>query len=95
MNILNRVTRALALAATLFSGGILRLSAALPRDVGPQSTAVNLSGYTTVAYVDARQGSDLTGDGSRAKPWASLPHALESRVGCHWWRVHASGSDPG
>lgn len=78
MNILNRVTRALALAATLFSGGILRLSAALPRDVGPQSTAVNLSGYTTVAYVDARQGSDLTGDGSRAKPWASLPHALES-----------------
>ena len=78
MNPFTRVARALVLAITLCSCGIPSISAALPHDVGPQSPTVNLSRYTTVAYVDARQGNDLTGDGSRAKPWASLPHALES-----------------
>lgn len=51
--------------------------AALPPDAGPRSSAVNLSGYATVSYVDATRGDDITGDGSREKPWASLPQALE------------------
>ena len=78
MKALHRGLRVLVLAASLFIGGTLSLRAALPREVGPKSPVVNLTGYATVAYVDARQGNDLTGNGSRAKPWASLPRALES-----------------
>lgn len=65
----------LAVAAGVLAGSLLR--GAPPADVGPQSPAVDLSRYAEVRYVDVASGSDLTGDGSRAKPWASLPHALE------------------
>lgn len=62
----------LALATTTVAA-----HAALPADVGPQSPAVDLSPYATVRHVDAARGDDVAGDGSREKPWASLPHALE------------------
>ena len=57
------------------SGGV---SAAPLQDVGPQSSGVDLARYARVHYVDLRLGDDVTGDGSRSKPWASLPHALEN-----------------
>ena len=53
------------------------LHAAVPPDIGPQSPAVDLSRYAVVRYVDAVRGDNVSGDGSREKPWASLPHALE------------------
>ncbi|MCB1123126.1 MAG: right-handed parallel beta-helix repeat-containing protein [Verrucomicrobiae bacterium] len=46
-------------------------------DVGPQSSKVDLALYSRVSYVDQRLGDDVTGDGSKAKPWASIIHALE------------------
>lgn len=52
--------------------------AAPPADVGPQSHAVDPGRYAIVRYVDQRRGDDVTGDGSREKPWASIPHALEN-----------------
>ncbi|MSU48235.1 MAG: right-handed parallel beta-helix repeat-containing protein [Opitutus sp.] len=69
---LRTVVQSLALAAT----GVAAF-AALPVDVGPQSPPVDLSRYAQVRYVDARRGDDIAGNGSREKPWASLPHALE------------------
>ena len=51
--------------------------AAVPADVGPRSPAVDLAGYAAVSYVDAARGDDIKGDGSRERPWASLPVALE------------------
>jgi hypothetical protein len=42
---------------------------------GPRNQAVPLSEYQTVRYVSAA-GSDRSGDGTKAKPWATLPHAL-------------------
>lgn len=51
--------------------------AALPPDVGPHAAPVDLARYARLHHVDAGRGSDVTGDGSREKPWASLPHALE------------------
>lgn len=51
--------------------------AAVAPDVGPRSPAIDLSVYTEVRYVDAGRGDNIAGDGSREKPWASLPHALE------------------
>ncbi len=60
-----------------FAFGAATLDAAVPRDVGPRSPAVDLAGYASVAHVDAARGDDVTGDGSREKPWASLPVALE------------------
>jgi len=68
------------LPALLALGTVLAtsVSAALPPSVGPQSPAVDLSPYASVRCVDARQGDDVAGDGSREKPWASLPHALEN-----------------
>ena len=49
-----------------------------PADVGPRSPPVDLARYAIVRYVDARRGNDGEGDGSRERPWASLPHALEN-----------------
>lgn len=62
----------LALVATI-SGA----TATASTNLGPQSPAVDLSRYAIVRYVDAARGNDVTGDGSREKPWASLPHGLE------------------
>lgn len=67
------VSFSLALAATL-----LAARAGVPADVGPQSPAVDLAAYAQVRYVDGHRGDDVAGDGSRDKPWASLPHALEN-----------------
>ncbi len=71
---------AIARSFVLFLACTLSLSslpAALPSDVGPQSLAVDLARYALVRHVDAQRGNDVSGDGSREKPWASLPHALE------------------
>jgi hypothetical protein len=65
-------------ALTLLFALAARGSAALPPSVGPQSPAVDLSPYASVRCVDARRGDDVSGVGSREKPWASLPHALEN-----------------
>jgi hypothetical protein len=54
-----------------------RTFAAPPANVGPQSAPVELGKYAKVHYVDVQRGDDLKGDGSREKPWASLPFALE------------------
>jgi hypothetical protein len=69
-----------------FASGVLALmigfgnpaSAAPPSNVGPQSPDVDPSRYARVRYVDGQRGNDVTGDGSREKPWASLPHGLEN-----------------
>ena len=50
------------------------LAAALP---GPHTAPFNPAPYTTVLHVDAGRGQDATGDGSIARPFASLPAALE------------------
>jgi hypothetical protein len=54
------------------------LRAAPPANVGPQTVAIDLSRYANVRHVDGQRGDDVTGDGSREKPWASLVHALEN-----------------
>jgi hypothetical protein len=63
---------------TLLAVACAALRAAPPANVGPQTTAVDLSRYANVRHVDVQRGDDVTGDGSREKPWASLPHALEN-----------------
>jgi parallel beta-helix repeat protein len=68
----------LGLALLTIVGGESVLRSALPAAIGPQSPAVDPARYATVRWVDARRGDDVTGDGSRGKPWASLPHALEN-----------------
>ena len=73
----NLVFRSLS-AVTLLVLACLSLRAAPPRDVGPRTVGVDLSRYANVRHVDLRRGDDVGGDGSREKPWASLPHALEN-----------------
>ena len=72
-----RYRRAVTITVAFACLGSMALAALAP-DIGPQSTPVELSRYSVVRYVDAGRGDDVTGDGSRAKPWASLPHALEN-----------------
>lgn len=45
--------------------------------VGPQSMKVDTGQYAKVSYVDQKTGDDITADGSRQRPWASIIHALE------------------
>ena len=71
-------TSKLASAVALWVCGMSPAFAAPPPNVGPQSSAVDVARYANIRYVDARRGDDVKGDGSREKPWASLPHALEN-----------------
>ena len=64
--------------AALAAVACLGLNAAPPGNVGPQTLAIDLRGYAQVRYVDGQRGDDVTGDGSRENPWASLPHAFEN-----------------
>ncbi|MEI7567228.1 MAG: hypothetical protein WCJ10_05280, partial [Opitutaceae bacterium] len=48
---------------------------------GPQNDIVDLGGYATQVYVDPQRGNDITGDGSKAHPVASLTRALEQSPG--------------
>ncbi len=70
--------------ATLLAVLALALGNALPATdaPGPRSSAPDLGAYARVVHVDAARGDDVTGDGSAAHPWASLPQALE-RAGVH------------
>jgi hypothetical protein len=53
--------------------------AAFAETPGPVASApVDLSAYARVVYVDQAAGDDIKGDGSTAKPLASVPAALES-----------------
>ena len=45
--------------------------------VGPQDEPIDLSRYQHIIHV-APSGSDASGDGSAAKPWHSIEHALAS-----------------
>jgi len=44
--------------------------------IGPHTEQVNLANYNQVRYVSISTGSDITGDGSAGKPWATVSHAL-------------------
>ena len=71
---------AIALVLGLFS--ISRPSAAsvaATSSPGPDATAaVDLSGYRRVLHVDRALGDDIKGDGTKAKPLASVMQALEA-----------------
>jgi hypothetical protein len=45
-------------------------------DLGPRNEQVNLKQYQSIKYVSIKGGSDSQGDGSSAKPWATVKHAL-------------------
>lgn len=53
------------------------------KTLGPQTSEVVLSGYRDrteyheIRYVSVLTGSDVTGDGSINRPWASIGHALD------------------
>jgi len=53
------------------------LMAAASSDVGPQTIQIERVAYKTISYVDQETGDDVTADGSRQYPWASIVHALE------------------
>lgn len=44
--------------------------------VGPRTVEVDAGAYAAVLHVSAARGSDEAGDGSAARPWASIGHAL-------------------
>ena len=44
---------------------------------GPQTGTVEAARYTQSVYVDQKRGNDASGDGTAARPWASLTQALE------------------
>ncbi|MFU8861787.1 MAG: right-handed parallel beta-helix repeat-containing protein [Cyclonatronaceae bacterium] len=51
--------------------------------LGPQTTGVVMEGYNDrkdyheIRYISVNTGSDIDGDGSRGRPWASITHTLE------------------
>lgn len=45
--------------------------------LGPRTTEVETSRYAAIRYVSA-VGSDVTGDGSRSKPWRTVRRALQT-----------------
>lgn len=53
------------------------LLTATAADLGPQTTQVDKAAYAQISYVDHKTGDDVTADGSKQKPWASIVHALE------------------
>ena len=62
------------------SVGLFSLSLALSLQAGtpgPTSPEVALGDYARVIHVDGATGSDITGDGSTAKPLASITGAIE------------------
>jgi hypothetical protein len=73
-----RLLRCALLYSLGFAGVAIALRAGPSADVGPQSPAVDGSRYVDVRYVDVQRGDDVVGNGSRERPWASLPHALEN-----------------
>lgn len=74
------VLRSGRIAAALVGLAIAPMAAA---QGGPQTTPVDLKGYSKLVYVSAA-GSDATGDGTSRAPWASLAKGLA-----------ALGADPG
>lgn len=44
--------------------------------IGPQNTTVAPGNYAQVRYVSQETGADLSGNGSRSKPWATINYAL-------------------
>jgi hypothetical protein len=53
---------------TLFAGDISL--------VGPRTEKVDFISYKHILYVSNKIGSDREGDGSKGKPWKSIPYAL-------------------
>ena len=49
----------------------------LQAEVGPRSDKVDVGNYAVISYVDQKAGDDVTADGSKESPWASIVHALE------------------
>jgi parallel beta-helix repeat protein len=52
-------------------------SIAKTNGAGPVDTPIDLNSYSDVYYVSQATGSDIVGDGSIEKPWASVISALE------------------
>ncbi len=70
MNSLSLFISAFLLASVLTARAI---------DVGPRAVPpFDASAYSAVFHVDPSVGSDISGDGSAGRPWASLAHALEA-----------------
>ena len=67
-----RPCRILSILAVLFVP--LAHAAAPP---GPRTEAFESARYAVALHVDAARGSDATGDGTAALPWASVTRALE------------------
>ena len=65
------------LGAFLFFSGLTISLQAVGEKTGPHTAAVNLEDYQSVLHVSAAAGDDVLGDGSVARPYASLTHALE------------------
>ncbi len=49
--------------------------------VGPKTQKVDNSHYTVIYYVSQKTGSDKKGDGTKANPWQTVFHALNSVKG--------------
>ena len=49
--------------------------------VGPKSSQIDNSRYAQVYYVSQKTGSDKKGDGTKANPWETVFHALNSVKG--------------
>ncbi len=49
-----------------------------PNNIGPKTLVVDLSEYWEVRHVSAKTGSDTHGDGSSARPSATIFHALST-----------------
>src|SRR5437868_6145767 len=87
----------LAAAAASAAGGRPTAPGAQPVAVGPRTEPVEQGAYAAVRYVSASGGSDTRGDGSRARPWATVRHALSAAApaaGRRWAVLAAEGSYP-
>ena len=68
------LTSAAILCGLLAAPAIAQSPAQVASNAGPHTTAVGT--HHVVRYVSQRTGSDRTGDGSAARPWAGIDHAL-------------------
>jgi len=70
-----------------------------PCEMGPRNGRVEPDRYHQILYVSANRGDDVKGDGSAARPWASISRAIAGAVdagrGNRWAILVAEGTYEG
>lgn len=70
-----------------------------PDTPGPRTHAVDFEAYKVTRYVSQMTGSDMTGDGSKLRPWKTIAHALmridDARIGRRYALLIAEGTYAG